>query len=254
MEGIHQQLTLLFESMHHVSNVVKDYRLRMDDWPQGQREPCWAAWWGLGGEAERKWTWRSDQNTVWQGNKVNLIQAPIPQETESIRVLLKWNSSRKLQGNPCQRWVNKRRGEVFWPPERFLNIFLLSRYRTSAWTSRLHDFFVLWTSADTKETSLSDTFRKSFWSCEHVDGGLIPLRNIYCTSLHCLMHFVKQMKWFDSITWTPYLVSLLLQLDRLKGSDRAGVNMLFLPVIFSEMQACFISKGLYRWNCVALRV
>lgn len=71
MEGIHQQLTLPFESMQHVSSVVKDWILGMDDWPQGQCKLCWAEWWPQGGEAERKWTWRSDQNIVWQGNKVN---------------------------------------------------------------------------------------------------------------------------------------------------------------------------------------
>lgn len=59
-----------FESMQRVSSEVKAWILAMDDWPQGQCELCRAARWPRGGEAKRKWTWRSDQNIVWQGNKV----------------------------------------------------------------------------------------------------------------------------------------------------------------------------------------
>lgn len=70
VEGIHQQRTLPFESMQRVSSVVKDWILGMDDWPRGQCELCRAERWPQGWEAERKWTWRSDQNIVWQGNKV----------------------------------------------------------------------------------------------------------------------------------------------------------------------------------------
>lgn len=79
-----------FESMQHVSGAVKRLDIR-DGWlaTGTQSELCWASWWREGGEAERKWTWRSDQNIVWQGNKVNWSQAAIPLETESMRVLFK---------------------------------------------------------------------------------------------------------------------------------------------------------------------
>lgn len=50
---------------------------------------CRAARRREGGEAERKWTWRSDQNIVRQGNKVKWSRAAIPLETKSMRVLLK---------------------------------------------------------------------------------------------------------------------------------------------------------------------
>lgn len=53
-----------FESMQWVSSAVKAWILAMDDWPQGQCELCRAAPWPQGGEAKRKWTWRSDQNIV----------------------------------------------------------------------------------------------------------------------------------------------------------------------------------------------
>lgn len=53
-----------FESMQRVSSAVKAWILAMDDWPQGQCELCRAARWPRGGEAKRKWTWRSDQNIV----------------------------------------------------------------------------------------------------------------------------------------------------------------------------------------------
>lgn len=53
-----------FESMQRVSSEVKAWILAMDDWPQGQCELCRAARWPRGGEAKRKWTWRSDQNIV----------------------------------------------------------------------------------------------------------------------------------------------------------------------------------------------
>lgn len=59
-----------FESTQWVSSAVKAWILAMDDWPQGQCELCRPARWPQGGEAKRKWTWRSDQNIVWQGNKV----------------------------------------------------------------------------------------------------------------------------------------------------------------------------------------
>lgn len=59
-----------FESMQWVSSAVKAWILAMDDWPQGQCELCRPAPRPRGGEAKRKWTWRSDQNIVWQGNKV----------------------------------------------------------------------------------------------------------------------------------------------------------------------------------------
>lgn len=60
-----------FALWKHVSNMVKDWILEMVDWPQGQCKLCCTEWWPQGGEAERKWTWRSDQNIVRQGNKVN---------------------------------------------------------------------------------------------------------------------------------------------------------------------------------------
>lgn len=63
-EGIRQQRTLPFESMQRVSSVVKDWILGMDDWPRGQCKLCRAERRPQGGEAERKWTWRSDQNIV----------------------------------------------------------------------------------------------------------------------------------------------------------------------------------------------
>lgn len=87
MQGIHQQPTLLFESMRHVSRVVRVWILGTDDWLRGQSKLCPAAWWREGGEAERKWTWWADQNTVRQGNKVKWSQDAIPLENESMMVL-----------------------------------------------------------------------------------------------------------------------------------------------------------------------
>lgn len=81
-------------NIQHVSSAVKGWRLEMDDWPRGQSQLCYPAWWWLGGEAGRKWTWRSVQNIVWQGKS---IQAAVPLETESMKVLLKRKSSLKVE-------------------------------------------------------------------------------------------------------------------------------------------------------------